>query len=70
MEGLTVSNWAMNSFCLSGDMYMGMELFKTFLSENLIASRFTTEVAGADNIDLQGITDSILSIGNSVGLKN
>lgn len=48
----------------------GVVLFKIFLSENFIASLWLSEVAGDDKMDFVGLISAILSIGNTVGLKN
>ena len=60
----------MNCFWWAGDMTKGAVLFKTFLSENLIASLWLSDVAGEDSIDLVGLISAILSIGNAVGINN
>ena len=50
MSGLIERMWLMNSSLRTGEIIRGIELFSTFLSVNVTASRLVRDVAGAERI--------------------
>ena len=63
IAGLIALSRSMKPSRSLGDISSGMELFKIFLSQNLMDMRFV-ERAAAERIPLDFLTSVILSIGN------